>query len=128
MDDVEVGELLDSDDFKTLNCAHESDLDDKTWVEFNIESNEKNPKLEVGLLFPNKDSLKEAARQYGRVNNHNVKFPKENDHKRLKVVYKSHCSWYIWASRMNPLDPSDHTWQIRSLHPNHALRSLKIGI
>lgn len=119
MNGVQIWELFDSDKFETLNSANEVDSNGKIWPEFNTKTNMNNPKLEIGLLFLNKDSLKEVARQYGRVNNHYVKFPK-NDHKRLKAVCKSHCLWYICAYRINPLDPRGHTYQIRSLNPNHT--------
>ncbi|KAH1107082.1 hypothetical protein J1N35_010850 [Gossypium stocksii] len=91
MDGVQLGELFDSDKSKTLNNAHELDSNGKTWLEFNIETNMNNPKLEIGLLFPNKDSIKKVVRLYGRVNNHCVKFPK-NYYKRLKAVCKPYCS------------------------------------
>ncbi|KAK5794658.1 hypothetical protein PVK06_035897 [Gossypium arboreum] len=78
-----------------------------------------NPRLEVGMLFKSKHSLKEAAKQYGMLNSYFIKFPK-NDLRRLKVVCNEKCSWFIWDSRLNPNDPTDQTWQIRSSNPNHT--------
>ncbi|MBA0783534.1 hypothetical protein Gotri_001233 [Gossypium trilobum] len=66
MNDIEVRELSDSDDSETPNVAHEFDSDSKNWPKFYLKSDMNNPKLEVRLLFLNKDSLKEAAKQYGR--------------------------------------------------------------
>ncbi|MBA0632544.1 hypothetical protein Godav_001261 [Gossypium davidsonii] len=66
MNDIEVRELSDSDDSETLNVAHEFDSDSKNWPKFYLKSDMNNPKLEVGLLFLNKASLKEVAKQYGR--------------------------------------------------------------
>ncbi|MBA0576930.1 hypothetical protein Golob_024216 [Gossypium lobatum] len=101
MDDIEVGELCDSDDSERLNNAHESNSNDQNWPEFNPDNDMSNLKLQVGILFKSKDNLKEAAKQYGRLNNYFIKFPK-NDLKRLKAVCSSKCSWYIWASRLHP--------------------------
>lgn len=106
MNDIEVRELSDSDDSETLNVAHEFDSDSKNWPKFYLKSDMNNPKLEVGLLFLNKDSLKEAAKQYGRLNSYFIKFPK-NYQNRLKAVWKSNYSWYVWAPKLNPLDPTD---------------------
>ncbi|XP_016690476.1 uncharacterized protein [Gossypium hirsutum] len=109
MDGIEVDELCDSDDSGRLDSAHESDL----------ENDMSNPRLKVGMLFKSKSSLKEAAKHYGRLNSYFIKFPK-NDLKWLKTVYSEKCSWFIWASRLNPNDPTDQTWQIRSSNPNHT--------
>ncbi|KAK5812331.1 hypothetical protein PVK06_027760 [Gossypium arboreum] len=106
MDGIEVDELCDSDDSVRLDSAHESDSDGQNWPEFNLENDMSNPRLKVGMFFKSKDSLKEAAKQYGRLNSYFIKFPK-NDLKRLKVVCNEKCSWFIWASRLNPNDPTD---------------------
>ncbi|KAK5772696.1 hypothetical protein PVK06_048990 [Gossypium arboreum] len=119
MDGIGVDELCDSDDFGRLDSAHGSDLDGQNWPEFNLENDMSNTRLEVGMLFKSKHSLKEAAKQYGRLNIYFIKFPK-NDLRRLKAVCNEKCSWFIWASRLNPNDPTDQTWQIRSSNPNHT--------
>lgn len=98
MNDVQLGELSDSDKSETLNSAHEFDSDDEAWSEFNIEIDMYNPKLEIELLFSCKDGLKETVKQYDKVTDHYVKFSK-NYSKRLNAICKSHCSWYICASR-----------------------------
>ncbi|KAG8479744.1 hypothetical protein CXB51_029261 [Gossypium anomalum] len=119
MDGIEVDELCDSDDSVRLESAHESDSDGQNWPEFNLENDMNNPILKVGMLFKSKDSLKEAAKQYGRLNSYFIKFPK-NDLRRLKAVCNEKCFWFIWASRLNPNDPTDQTWQIRTSNPNHT--------
>ncbi|KAG8493248.1 hypothetical protein CXB51_010730 [Gossypium anomalum] len=119
MDGIEVDELCDSDDSVRLESAHESDSDGQNWPEFNLENDMNNPILKVGMLFRSKDSLKEAAKQYGTLNSYFIKFPK-NDLRRLKAVCNEKCSWFIWASRLNPNDPTDQTWQIRTSNPNHT--------
>ncbi|KAH1064328.1 hypothetical protein J1N35_029315 [Gossypium stocksii] len=106
MDDIEVGKLFDSDDFDRLNSVPESDSDGQNWPEFNSDSDMNNPKLEVGMLFSTKVSLKETVWQYDRLNSYFIKFPK-SDQKRLKAVSNSNCSWYIWASRLHLNDPID---------------------
>ncbi|MBA0661753.1 hypothetical protein Goklo_006009, partial [Gossypium klotzschianum] len=70
MDDIEVRELCDSDDSGRLDDAHESDLDGQNWPEFNLDNDMSNPKLQVGMLFKSKDNIKEAAKQYGRLNSY----------------------------------------------------------
>ncbi|KAK5841804.1 hypothetical protein PVK06_004127 [Gossypium arboreum] len=100
MDDIEVGELSNSDDSKRLNNTYESDSNGHNWLEFNLDSDMSNPKLQVGMLISTKDNLKDAARQYCRLNNYFIKFPK-NDLKRLKAVWSSNYSWHIWASRLH---------------------------
>ncbi|MBA0762667.1 hypothetical protein Gotri_012251, partial [Gossypium trilobum] len=62
IDDIEVGELCDSDDSRRLDSAHKSDSDSQNWPEFNLENDMSNPRLKVGILFKSKDSLKETAK------------------------------------------------------------------
>ncbi|MFQ6619667.1 hypothetical protein Gotur_001071, partial [Gossypium turneri] len=119
IDGIKVSELCDSDDFGRLDSAYESDLDGQNWPKFNLENDISNPRLKVGMLFKSKDSLKEATKQYGRLNSYFIKFAK-NDLKRLMAVCSEKCSWFILASRLNPNDPTDRTWQIRSSNPNHT--------
>ncbi|KAK5813077.1 hypothetical protein PVK06_028523 [Gossypium arboreum] len=85
-----------------------------------------NPRLKVGMLFKSKDSLKEAAKQYGRLNNYFIKFPK-NDLRRLKAVYNEKCSWFIWASRLNPNVPRDFCYLVSLTKCRRAkLRELEL--
>ncbi|XP_012477480.1 uncharacterized protein LOC105793095 [Gossypium raimondii] len=63
IDDIEVGELCDSDDSRRLDSAHKSDSNAQNWPEFNPENDLSNPRLKVGMLFKSKDSLKEASKQ-----------------------------------------------------------------
>ncbi|MBA0779598.1 hypothetical protein Gotri_003840, partial [Gossypium trilobum] len=119
MDDIEIGELCDSDDSERLDSAHESDSNGQNWPECNLDNDMSNPKLHIGMFFKSKDSLKEAPNQYGRLNSYFIKFSK-NDLKRLKALCNEKCSWFIWASRLNPNDPTDQTWKIRSSNPNHS--------
>ncbi|MFQ6626597.1 hypothetical protein Gotur_004884 [Gossypium turneri] len=93
MDDIEVEDLFDSDDSGRLDSAHESNLDDQNWPEFNLDNDMSNLKLQV-MLFKSKDNLKESAKQYGRLNSYFIKFPK-NDLKRLKTICSEKCSWFI---------------------------------
>ncbi|KAK5793290.1 hypothetical protein PVK06_034432 [Gossypium arboreum] len=64
MDGIEIGEVCDSNDFRRLDSAHESDSDGQNWPEFNLENDMSNSRLKVGILFKSKDSLKEVAKQY----------------------------------------------------------------
>ncbi|MBA0826489.1 hypothetical protein Goarm_011335 [Gossypium armourianum] len=49
MDDIEVGDLFDSDDSGRLDSAHESNLDGQNWPEFNLDNDMSNLKLQVIL-------------------------------------------------------------------------------
>ncbi|MBA0634849.1 hypothetical protein Godav_029627 [Gossypium davidsonii] len=49
MDDIEVGELCDSDDSERLNNAHESNSDDQNWPEFNPDNDISNLKLQMTI-------------------------------------------------------------------------------
>ncbi|MBA0789010.1 hypothetical protein Gotri_026592, partial [Gossypium trilobum] len=62
MDDIEIGELYESDDSRKLDSAHESDSDGQNWPEFNPENDMSNPRLKVGMLFKSKDNLKEVVK------------------------------------------------------------------
>ncbi|PPD91277.1 hypothetical protein GOBAR_DD11795 [Gossypium barbadense] len=46
MDDIEVGDLFDCDDSGRLDSAHESDLDGQNWLEFNLDNDMSNLKLQ----------------------------------------------------------------------------------
>ncbi|KAH1056073.1 hypothetical protein J1N35_034138 [Gossypium stocksii] len=65
MDGIEVDEQCDSDDSGRLDSERESDSDGQNKPEFNLENDMSNPRLKFGMLFKSKDSLKEAAKQYG---------------------------------------------------------------
>ncbi|MBA0871385.1 hypothetical protein Goshw_024963 [Gossypium schwendimanii] len=49
MDDIEIGELCDSDDSERLDSAHESDSNGQNWPECNLDNDMSNPKLHVTL-------------------------------------------------------------------------------
>ncbi|KAG8493120.1 hypothetical protein CXB51_010632 [Gossypium anomalum] len=90
MDGIEVDELCDSDDSGRLDSAHESDSDGQDWPEFNLENDMSNPRLKVGMLFKSKDSLKEAAKQYGA---HKAQYEKIYEYllEACKDGYKAGC-------------------------------------
>ncbi|KAL4280302.1 hypothetical protein GQ457_03G028240 [Hibiscus cannabinus] len=72
------------------------------------------------LVFVDKEILKEAVRQYGRVHRFNMSF-KKNDNKRVQVVCNfGKCPWVLWASKLNPKDPNDNTWQIKTMKNEHS--------
>ncbi|KAE8654652.1 hypothetical protein F3Y22_tig00117048pilonHSYRG01383 [Hibiscus syriacus] len=78
------------DDEKSLPMELNTDRDSNsnarhTFPEFNKDIDIENPKFQKGMLFCSEEALKEAIRQYGRVNRINVLF-KVNDNKRLQAV------------------------------------------
>ena len=75
----------------SLHSVHESDSDDVSqWLEFNIETEMRNPYFKKDMLFSNSEVLKDAIRQYGIKNRYNMKLER-NDKKRVKVVCKVCC-------------------------------------
>ncbi|KAL4379763.1 hypothetical protein GQ457_02G027820 [Hibiscus cannabinus] len=88
--------------------------------EFNSELDMANPVLRKNLVFADKEILKEAIRQYGRVHRFSMSF-KKNDNKRVQVVCNfGKCPWVLWASKLNPKDPNDNTWQIKTMKNEHS--------
>lgn len=119
IDDVNVEYVFDSDKFEDLQCAHGSSSDGQSWPKFNIEFDMVNSKIEKGLIFPKKDSVKDVFKQYGRVNRYFIKFP-TNYFSRLKVVCKDQCNWSLWPSKLNPNDLDDSTWKVKTFNPQHT--------
>ncbi|KAL4346647.1 hypothetical protein GQ457_17G011550 [Hibiscus cannabinus] len=69
--------------------------------------------------------MKKAISQYGRINKYNVKF-KKNDKRTLVAACKSGCPWILRASPMNPSDPLETSWRIKTYVPQHrCARDLK---
>ncbi|MBA0765412.1 hypothetical protein Gotri_014615, partial [Gossypium trilobum] len=62
IDDIELGELFDSDDSERLNSAHESDSDGQNWSEFNSDSDMNNPKLELIKVLAKPTKLHSAPK------------------------------------------------------------------
>ncbi|KAK8646817.1 hypothetical protein V6N13_120587 [Hibiscus sabdariffa] len=111
----------ESDSLHSLS-VNESDEDDRKkppkCPEFNAEVDMANPQFKKGMKFSGKEILKEAIREYGIKSRHDVRF-KRIDKGRMHVICKENCPWYIWASRVDPKDPTNHTWQIKSYVAEH---------
>ncbi|KAL4309024.1 hypothetical protein GQ457_01G010200 [Hibiscus cannabinus] len=107
---------VDDTDSDSLHSAHGSDSDSPIWTEFNTERDMENPKFKVSLVFPNKETLKEALRQYGRKNRYYVKFD-INDRRRLRAVCKDGCPWKLWASKT---DSVTENFQIKTFNDVHT--------
>ncbi|KAK8691671.1 hypothetical protein V6N13_075171 [Hibiscus sabdariffa] len=110
-----------SDSLHSLS-GNESDEDDRKkppkCPEFNVEVDMANPQFKKGMKFSGKEILKEAIREYGIKSRHDVRF-KRIDKGRMNVICKENCPWYIWASKVDPKDPTNHTWQIKSYVAEH---------
>ncbi|KAL4333122.1 hypothetical protein GQ457_07G014560 [Hibiscus cannabinus] len=113
-DDVNEGEELHS--------ASESDSDDQKkkvkFPEFNTETDMVNPQFQKGMVFSGKEIFKAAVREYGIKNRVDLKL-KRTDSKRVHVICKEGCPWYIWASRVDPKDRMNPTCQIKSYNEEH---------
>ncbi|KAL4325824.1 hypothetical protein GQ457_11G025620 [Hibiscus cannabinus] len=111
----------ESDSLNSLS-GNESDEDDRKkppkCPEFNAEVDMASPQFKKGMKFSGKEILKEAIREYGIKSRHEVRF-KRIDKGRLHVICKENSPWYIWALRVDPKDPTNHTWQIKSYVAEH---------
>ncbi|KAL4318980.1 hypothetical protein GQ457_18G014420 [Hibiscus cannabinus] len=121
VDGVRVNPEIESDSDKSdeLHSDHDSDSDSPRFSEFNNETDMVNPKFVKGLIFSDRNVLKEAIKHYGRVNRVQVKLQK-NDTKRIQDVCQETCPWKLWAAPMNPKDITDQTWQIKTLVDSHT--------
>ncbi|KAK8676780.1 hypothetical protein V6N13_142345 [Hibiscus sabdariffa] len=115
----------ESQNSDSLNSVHELDSDGQTFTEFNSSVDMIKPRFEIGLVFAEKKNLKEAISQYERINKYNVKF-KKNYKRRLVAACKPGCPWTLRAPLMNPSDPLNTSWQIKTYVPQHrCARDLK---
>ncbi|KAK8625783.1 hypothetical protein V6N13_056943 [Hibiscus sabdariffa] len=77
-DGVRVNPEIESDSDKSneLHSDHDYDSDGPRFSEFNTETDMVNPKFVKGLIFSDRNVLKEAIKHYGRVNRVQVKLQK----------------------------------------------------
>ncbi|TQD99513.1 hypothetical protein C1H46_014849 [Malus baccata] len=75
----------------------------------------KNPDFCMGMLFPNKQQLKEAIVYYTVKNGRNVWF-KKNDKERIRAICMKGCPFVIYGSRLH----ESTTFQIKTLEMNHV--------
>ncbi|KAK8714515.1 hypothetical protein V6N13_149705 [Hibiscus sabdariffa] len=117
----EMDNESDIDGSDLLHSASESETDEKKkkMLEFNSETDLKNPKFKKGMVFSHQSVIKEAVKQYAVLNGYNVRM-KVNDSRRLQVVCKASCPWMIWASRLHPKDINETTWQIKTYIGDHS--------
>ncbi|XP_057997801.1 uncharacterized protein LOC131176783 [Hevea brasiliensis] len=79
----------------------------------------RDPTFKIGMKFANSHEFKEACKAYGIKHRYKIHFP-TNDKKRVQACCFKKCGWKIWASRLNPRDPSDVTMQIKTSHFEHS--------
>ncbi|XP_052477826.1 uncharacterized protein LOC128033774 [Gossypium raimondii] len=106
-----------SDDYLNNDVDYDK-YGNKKYPLFNPQTDMKNPILINGLVFPSRDILKDAIKQYGRINRVETKLTR-NDKLRVKAVCVPSCPWTLWASKLNPKDPMDRSWQIKTLVNHH---------
>lgn len=100
-----------------MENIHSSDSDEEgrtMWHVFNAERDMKNPKFHHGMLFTNKEVLKQAIRQYGIVNKYNVKVVRD-EKDRINAKCLNCEGWMIRAS----INKKEHALQIKKLKDNH---------
>ncbi|KAL6181344.1 hypothetical protein ACLB2K_047999 [Fragaria x ananassa] len=121
-------EAIDSDGFQSV---HDSDNKGEDvghfkvkgekrfskWVEFNLKTDMKNPRLCLGMVFPNSSVLKNAIRKYGVLTKKELRFPRNTKHHVLARCKTSpDCPFWIYASSPSNDNP---TLQIRTFKPEH---------
>ncbi|KAK8690553.1 hypothetical protein V6N13_074085 [Hibiscus sabdariffa] len=119
VNDKDHGPESETDKSEELHNEHGSDSDGPSYPEFKFDTDMMKPKFVKGLVFPNRTVLKEAIKQYGRVDRVEVKL-KRNDNRRLQAICKEGCPWKLWAAPMNPKDSKDQTWQIKTMVNCHT--------
>ncbi|KAK8585307.1 hypothetical protein V6N13_076181 [Hibiscus sabdariffa] len=77
-----------------------------------------NPQFQKGMVFSGKENFEAAVREYGIKNRVDLKL-KRTYSKRVHVICKEGCPWYIWASRVDPKDRMNPTWHIKSYNGEH---------
>ncbi|KAF2323861.1 hypothetical protein GH714_001821 [Hevea brasiliensis] len=89
------------------------------YPEFNFARDINDLIFKMGMVFANNHEFKEACREYGIKHRYQIHFP-TNDKKRVKATHFKKCGWYIWASKLNPKDPTYMSMQIKSRKFEHA--------
>ncbi|KAK8659317.1 hypothetical protein V6N13_029523 [Hibiscus sabdariffa] len=107
-------------EIESLHSASDSEREGerRRFPEFNSGVDIENPQFKKGLLFPDQKVIKTAVKQYAVKNKYNLRL-KVSDSARLQVVCMDGCPWMIWASRLNPKDSNDNTWQIKTFVGEH---------
>ncbi|PPD92806.1 hypothetical protein GOBAR_DD10238 [Gossypium barbadense] len=124
LDDSSYKAYESEDDFDSSSDDDlNNDLDydkygNKKYPLFNPQTDMRNPILIKGLVFPSRDILKDAVKQYERINRVVTKLTR-NDKLRVKAVCAPSCPWTLWASKLNPKDPMDGSWQIKTIVNHH---------
>ncbi|XP_040952768.1 uncharacterized protein [Gossypium hirsutum] len=123
VDEPEVELSLEDDFDSSSDDDLNNDLDydkygNKKYPLFNPQTDMRNPILIKGLVFPSRDILKDAVKQYERINRVVTKLTR-NDKLRVKAVCALSCPWTLWASKLNPKDPMDGSWQIKTIVNHH---------
>ncbi|KAL4271437.1 hypothetical protein GQ457_13G024100 [Hibiscus cannabinus] len=108
----------------SLHSPNESDSDSgkkkkQRFTEFNSATDLDNPELKVGMVFSDRDVLKDAIKNYSLQIMYTIRL-KFNDKRRVKAVCKPGCPWVVWGARLNPHDPLDNTWQIKTMNSQNS--------
>ncbi|KAL4333121.1 hypothetical protein GQ457_07G008980 [Hibiscus cannabinus] len=108
----------------SLHSPNESDSDSgqkkkQRFTEFNSATDMDNPELKMGMIFADREVLREAIKNYSLQNKYKIRL-KFNDKRRVKAVCKPGCPWVVWGARLNPHDPLDNTWQIKIMNSQHS--------
>ncbi|KAK8617712.1 hypothetical protein V6N13_080619 [Hibiscus sabdariffa] len=109
---------------ESLHSPNESDSDSgkkkkQRFTEFNSATDMDNLELKVGMVSADREVLKEATKNYSLQNKYKIRL-KFNDKRRVKADCKPGCPWVVWGARLNPHDPLDNTWHIKTMNSQHS--------
>ncbi|KAG6436997.1 hypothetical protein SASPL_101904 [Salvia splendens] len=116
-DEIWVEDEAQESVFNEMENIHSSDSDEERrtmWHVFNAERDMKNPKFHHGMLFTNKEVLKQTIKQYGIVNKYNVKVVRD-EKDRINAKCLNGEGWMIRAS----INKKENALQIKKLKDNH---------
>ncbi|KAG6409286.1 hypothetical protein SASPL_127323 [Salvia splendens] len=107
------GEGSESDGMISIHSSDEEARISR-WHVFNAKRDMKDPKFKHGMLFTNKEVLKQAIRQYAIVNKYNVKVVR-NENDRVNANCLNCEGWMIRAST----NKKEKAIQIKKFKDNH---------
>lgn len=87
----------------------------KTYPSFNVKTPMKNIEFEIGLMFTDVKTLRNAVIDYHVEQKTEIWF-KKNDLQRLLAKCKEHCPWYLFASKVDETG----AFQVKTYNKKHS--------
>ena len=87
----------------------------KEYTSFNIRTPMKNIEFEIGMMFTDVKTLRNAIIDYSVEQKREIWFNK-NDSQRLQAKCRENCPWYLFASRIDETG----AFQVKSYKKEHS--------